>query len=81
MAYIQGLLQFNREQAPEGAKLRLDSRQVNPGDVFFAIKGRNVDGAVFMQAAADRGASCIIADGPAAQIAGTILVSEIAIKD
>ncbi|MCD8340471.1 MAG: UDP-N-acetylmuramoyl-L-alanyl-D-glutamate--2,6-diaminopimelate ligase [Burkholderiales bacterium] len=62
MANNMALLQFIQQHAPVGAKLRLDSRQVQPGDVFFAVKGSKADGSTFMQMAASNGASCIVAE-------------------
>lgn len=41
--------------------VRLDSRQVAPGDAFFALPGTQVDGASFAMTAADHGASVVIA--------------------
>ena len=42
--------------------LRLDSREVTPGDVFVAIKGHELDGGQFIAKAIENGASAIIAD-------------------
>lgn len=46
--------------AHEGAALRLDSRQVQPGDIFVAVPGAHVDGRTFVQAALDKGAVGIL---------------------
>ena len=43
-------------------ELRLDSRNVKPGDVFVAIKGHQLDGGQFIDKAIENGASAIIAD-------------------
>lgn len=43
-------------------ELRLDSRDVKPGDVFVAIKGHQLDGGHFISKAIENGASAIIAD-------------------
>ncbi|WP_404342517.1 UDP-N-acetylmuramoyl-L-alanyl-D-glutamate--2,6-diaminopimelate ligase [Pseudoalteromonas mariniglutinosa] len=42
--------------------LRLDSREVRPGDVFVAIKGHQLDGGQFIANAIDNGAVAIIVD-------------------
>ena len=41
-----------------------DSRRVSAGDVFVALKGEHVDGTVYAAAAAGRGATAIVAEGP-----------------
>jgi UDP-N-acetylmuramoyl-L-alanyl-D-glutamate--2,6-diaminopimelate ligase len=42
-----------------------DSRVVEPGQVFVALKGSHVDGASFVRQAVDRGAICIVSERPA----------------
>jgi UDP-N-acetylmuramoyl-L-alanyl-D-glutamate--2,6-diaminopimelate ligase len=56
------------------AHLKLDSRAIEPGDVFVAVPGRvagrSADGRAFIDAAAARGAVAVLAestDGPASQ--------------
>ena len=44
----------------EGAQLRLDSREVRPGDVFCAVPGAKADGRSFIRVAAARGAAGVI---------------------
>jgi len=43
--------------------LVLDSRLVQPGDVFFALKGSALDGRQFIEEAIQKGACAILADG------------------
>ncbi|NMM41451.1 UDP-N-acetylmuramoyl-L-alanyl-D-glutamate--2,6-diaminopimelate ligase [Pseudoalteromonas arctica] len=43
-------------------QLRLDSRDVTPGDVFVAIKGHQLDGGQFIDKAIANGAVAVIAD-------------------
>ncbi len=42
--------------------IKIDSRQVEQGDVFVAIKGENFDGNDYINVALSRGASCIITE-------------------
>ena len=42
--------------------LQFDSREVKPGDMFFAVKGTNTDGHKYMPAAVNKGASAIICE-------------------
>ena len=39
-----------------------DSRNINSGDVFFALKGENFDGNEFVPAALEKGASLVVFD-------------------
>lgn len=41
--------------------LRVNSKKVEPGDTFIAIKGENNDGFDYIEEAVDKGAACIIA--------------------
>ena len=45
--------------------VRLDSRSVKPGDLFFALRGTEDDGARHARHAAKNGAVAVIADSPA----------------
>jgi UDP-N-acetylmuramoyl-L-alanyl-D-glutamate--2,6-diaminopimelate ligase len=45
--------------------VQLDSRRVEPGDLFVAIAGEKVDGRRFAAAARERGAVAVLAGGPA----------------
>jgi UDP-N-acetylmuramoyl-L-alanyl-D-glutamate--2,6-diaminopimelate ligase len=42
--------------------IHFDSRKVEPGSVFVAVKGRVTDGQMFIDKAVDRGAICVIAE-------------------
>ncbi|RDI98391.1 UDP-N-acetylmuramoyl-L-alanyl-D-glutamate--2,6-diaminopimelate ligase [Dyella solisilvae] len=48
--------------------LTLDSRQVRPGDAFFALRGTREHGIRFAQGAAARGARVVLAEAPAADL-------------
>ncbi len=49
----------------------VDSRTLAPGDLFFALRGENFDGARFIQAAIERGA--VAAVGPRGHAAGRVI--------
>lgn len=51
-------------------RLQLDSRHIQPGDLFVALKGTHTDGRDFIPTAIGRGASAVIltADSPDAEI-------------
>jgi UDP-N-acetylmuramoyl-L-alanyl-D-glutamate--2,6-diaminopimelate ligase len=51
--------------ASEVSGLAYDSRQVNPGDLFFAFPGAHADGRRFAQDALARGAIAVVSDSPA----------------
>jgi UDP-N-acetylmuramoyl-L-alanyl-D-glutamate--2,6-diaminopimelate ligase len=47
--------------------IEYDSRRVNRGQIFVALKGRRADGRSFAQEAADRGASAVVSADPPPQ--------------
>ncbi len=51
-----------RQHAATQARLRSDSRKVNPGDVFVAVKGENADGLSFAGVAASRSACAMLCE-------------------
>jgi len=55
---------------PEIGGLRTDSREVRPGDLFFALPGMRADGARFAADAWARGAAALLVEGDAAVPAG-----------
>ncbi len=48
----------------EAGRLRLDSRLVGPGDLFFALAGEREDGAAYAARAVAAGAVAVVASGP-----------------
>ena len=56
----QEALEWTRARTAAGARLRLDSRRISPGDVFLAVPGLASDGRSFFKAAADQGACGIL---------------------
>jgi len=55
----------------------LDSRNVRPGDVFVAIKGKRVDGHEFIQEALKKGAYAVIAERPIESTGNIYLVKNV----
>ena len=54
--------------------LQLDSRKVQPGDLFLALPGEKFDGRQYIKQAVANGASAVIAEAPAATFAGDLAV-------
>jgi UDP-N-acetylmuramoyl-L-alanyl-D-glutamate--2,6-diaminopimelate ligase len=50
--------------------LKMDSRQVQPGDAFIALKGTRVEGSAFAAEAAKRGAAALLIETPGVQPEG-----------
>ena len=48
--------------------IQTDSRKLQPGEIFFALRGVHFDGHQFVQQALDRGASYVVVDRPEAMI-------------
>lgn len=44
----------------QGLKVKIDSRQINPGDVFVALPGSKVNGAKYIPQALEQGASYVL---------------------
>lgn len=59
---VQSCAQWLRHTAGDNARLCLDSRQLEAGDVFVALQGARFDGLSFAPVAAARRASCIVCD-------------------
>jgi len=55
---------LNISQDAEISGIAWDSRKVNPGDVFFALMGENVDGHQFIPNAVAKGAAAVIGTQP-----------------
>ncbi|MBU1368823.1 MAG: UDP-N-acetylmuramoyl-tripeptide--D-alanyl-D-alanine ligase [Bacteroidetes bacterium] len=49
----------------QSGKVSIDSRKIEKGAVFFALKGENVDGNRFVYQALEAGAACAVSDDPA----------------
>lgn len=58
--------------------LSYDSRDVSPGDLFFALRGAEVDGHDYLDAAVRLGASALVVESaPAPEVSGTAAVVEV----
>lgn len=57
---VESLAEEVRAAVPSHAQIRLNSRHVNPGDVFMAIVGTKSDGRKFIPAAIANGASLVL---------------------
>ena len=60
--WVSGTLHVPRQDAPAHAATgySIDSRTLNPGDLFFAVRGERFDGHDFVVAALERGASAAV---------------------
>jgi UDP-N-acetylmuramyl-tripeptide synthetase len=57
--------------------LRADSRQVQAGDLFFALPGQRTDGRRFIDAAIERGACAVLCEAGGAPTAAAVPVIEV----
>jgi UDP-N-acetylmuramoyl-tripeptide--D-alanyl-D-alanine ligase len=59
-----------REHAPETLTVATDTRSLNPGDTFLALRGEQFDGHDFVGEALKKGAAAVVVDSPQAQSDG-----------
>ena len=64
---IKDSVAWLKDLAHPGAHLRLDSREVKPGDIFCAVPGEKVAGRTFIRVAAARGAAGVIYEAETSQ--------------
>lgn len=62
LAPIQMIGKINENAVVHGVSQ--DSREIEPGDIFVAIRGRELDGESFAASALSRGALCVITEHP-----------------
>ncbi|HEV7389366.1 MAG TPA: UDP-N-acetylmuramoyl-L-alanyl-D-glutamate--2,6-diaminopimelate ligase [Gemmatimonadaceae bacterium] len=73
----RGLLTATRGELPsEVSGISDDSRRVQAGDLFIAVRGWNSDGHDYLEAAAQRGAVAAIVEDPSRTTLPTLAVSE-----
>lgn len=68
MKEITAIIQWLRQNTESRADLKLDSRDIQPGDVFVAYKGLHNDGAQFIPAAINNGAAAILVDAASSYV-------------
>lgn len=62
----------------ELGRVVIDSREIQPGDLFVAYKGEKVDGHDFISSALDKGAACCLAERvPERETRGLIVVNDV----
>ncbi len=59
-ALLKGIVDLAQDLAIEVKRLVIDSRQVQPGDLFIALPGRTVDGRQFIDKALEKGACAVL---------------------
>ena len=57
-------------------KFEIDTRNVNEGDIFVAIKGENTDGNLYYKDAVKKGAICLLDKMPDEKVGNIILVED-----
>lgn len=60
--YCGGMLYRGYANDRRASGISIDSRKTEPGDIFFAIKGDNFDGHIFISDARNAGAVCAVTD-------------------
>ena len=55
-------------------RISTDTRRIEPGSIFFALRGASFDGNRFVREALDRGAAYAVADDPSAADGGRVLL-------
>jgi len=77
---LAGVLGVEMEESVNCGKaikrILTDSRKVEPGDVFIALKGPNYDGHDFIEAAIEKGAVAVVSEKHVATDAAMIIVSD-----
>ena len=61
---------LNRERLPEAASISTDTRVLEPGELYVALRGEHFDGHAFVGAALERGACGVVVSDPAVVPAG-----------
>lgn len=70
MSVAQDLLDRLAAQGVQAMRLTVDSRRVQPGDVFLALPGAHVDGRAYIADALARGAAAVLAEAGGARKVG-----------
>lgn len=67
-------LQVNGPLNREITSICYDSRRVQPGSLFIALKGEKVDGSIFVSQALEKGAIAILSETPETHARATVVV-------
>ena len=60
--FLEELKDLKNFKDIEIGSIHLDSRDVQKGGIFFAFKGNNMDGNMFIRSALDKGAALVVSD-------------------
>jgi UDP-N-acetylmuramoyl-L-alanyl-D-glutamate--2,6-diaminopimelate ligase len=72
----EGLLRFAPDGLPPFSAVTTDSRSVEPGALFVAVRGSEADGHRFVADAVARGAAAVVVEGPLEAGAPQVVVSD-----
>jgi UDP-N-acetylmuramoyl-L-alanyl-D-glutamate--2,6-diaminopimelate ligase len=70
-------------QDPQVGGIQLDSRKIQPGDLFVALSGTSIDGHLFIADAVKRGASAIVGSqpGPEVKVSTSLAIPYVQVSD
>jgi UDP-N-acetylmuramoyl-L-alanyl-D-glutamate--2,6-diaminopimelate ligase len=72
----EGLLRFAPEGLPRFTQVTVDSRSAEPGALFVAVRGTQVDGHRFVADAVARGVAAVVVEAPMEAAAPQIIVAD-----
>lgn len=75
------VLEGERDENPEITSMAADSRRVNPGGLFIAIRGLHSDGRAYIQEAIRRGAAAVVTEANDHATPGEVGVPVIGVRD
>lgn len=64
LASLEGVTQLIGDESVMVSGVCSDSRRVEPGDLFAALRGRSFDGATYVAQATERGAQAVLSERP-----------------
>jgi UDP-N-acetylmuramoyl-tripeptide--D-alanyl-D-alanine ligase len=65
---------LDRDAAPSSVRVSTDTRTIEPGDTFLALRGERFDGHDFAAEAVRRGAAMLVLERPEARVPGTATI-------
>ena len=69
-ALATGAQVVREDRFPKDLRVVTDTRAIEPGDTFLALRGERFDGHAFVAEALDRGAAAVVLDDPKALVEG-----------